>query len=192
MALNQSDNKQFKQAVTPPTMVQKTPKSNMSANLQLPTLVFGIVEVRRLQRELEALENYLQQENIRQTATKIAAPLPRVSRLLDALASENNCNLLKQPERKMLATFLQQLTTSAPTVHMSFASDPSAAFTAKIVAWLRVNIHPTMLLQIGLQPAIAAGCIVRTNNKVFDLSLRKHFDEQRALFTDTLAKKAAA
>jgi F0F1-type ATP synthase delta subunit len=161
------------------------------SKMQLPTLVFGVVEVRRLQRELESLEAYMQQENIRQVKTKTAAPLPRVSRLLDALASENNCNLLKQPERALLSQFLQQLVASAPAVHMSFASDPSAAFIAKIVAWLRSNIDPNILLQIGLQPSIAAGCIVRTTNKVFDLSLRQHFDGQKVQFTNALAKKVA-
>jgi hypothetical protein len=62
---------------------------------------------------------------------------------------------------------------------MSFASDPSAVFTVKIVIWLRTNIHPYLLLQVGLEPRIAAGCIVRTPNKQYDFSLRRHFTDQR-------------
>ncbi|HSW74955.1 MAG TPA: hypothetical protein VLG16_03735 [Candidatus Saccharimonadales bacterium] len=166
--------------------------SDPSKQLHLPILVFGAVEVRRLQRELEALESSLQQEDIRKVKTSHQAVLPRVSRLLDALASENNCSLLKQPERQLLQNFLAQILASAPGIHMSFASDPSAAFMAKIVAWLRSNVHPNALLQIGLQPSIAAGCIVRTSNKVFDLSLRQHFETQKAQFTDALIKKATA
>jgi F0F1-type ATP synthase delta subunit len=34
------------------------------------------------------------------------------------------------------------------------------------------------MLQIGLQPAIAAGCMLRTTNKVFDMSLRTHLMKQ--------------
>jgi hypothetical protein len=32
--------------------------------------------------------------------------------------------------------------------------------------------------QVGLQPTIAAGCVVRTSNKVFDMSLKEHLTEQ--------------
>jgi F0F1-type ATP synthase delta subunit len=69
---------------------------------------------------------------------------------------------------------------------MSFAADPSASFSAKIVGWLRANIHPLSLLEIGLQPTIAAGCIVRTTNKVFDLSLRNRFSEHTELLLKSL------
>lgn len=161
--------------------------------LHLPTLVFGGVEVRRLQLELDELDAYMQQAAIRQTKTKASAPLlPRVSRLLDALAAENQRNLLKQEDRTQLQAFLAVLLQHAPTIHMSFASDPSSAFTAKIVAWLRANVHPFALLQIGLQPSIAAGCIVRTNNKVFDLSLRQHFADQKQMLIASMREKSAA
>lgn len=193
-ASNADANNQATMAMPPIATATAAPAQtppNERAQLKLPTLVFGMVEIRRLQRELEALEEYMHQENIRQVKTKTAAPLPRVSRLLDALASENNCNLLKQQERNLLQQFLQQLMASAPTIHISFASDPSAAFTAKIVAWLRTHVHNNILLQIGLQPSIAAGCVVRTQNQVFDLSLRNHFEAQKQQFTAVLQQKVA-
>jgi len=152
--------------------------------LQLPVLVFGIVEVRRLQRELEALDEYMRQAAIREPGTQPA--IPRVSRLLDALATDNNRNLLLEAHRVELAAFLKQVDASAPTIRISFASDPSSAFVAKLVTWLRASIHPAILLQTGLQPTIAAGCVVRTPNKQFDFSLRHHFNEQRALLTQAL------
>ena len=71
-------------------------------------------------------------------------------------------------------------------IHISFAADPSAAFTDKIVAWFRENIHPFVLIQVGLQPTIAAGCVVRTANHSFDFSLRQHFTKQRQLLIDKL------
>ena len=154
----------------------------------LPTLVFGMVEVRRLQHELDRLDEYLRQMALRKD-TKFE--MPRVSRMLDALASENHCDLLKGTERALLIAFLKHVTASSPTIHISFAADPSAAFTAKIVGWLRANVHPLVLLQIGLQPTIAAGCVVRTNNKVFDLSLRQRFSDQHSLLTTALRQGAS-
>jgi F0F1-type ATP synthase delta subunit len=147
--------------------------------LELPILIFGPLEVRRLARELEALEEYIEQSEIREPGKQPA--LPKTSRLLDALAANNNLNLLVDESRTTLKDFLAEVDTKAPVIHVSFATDPASAFTAKIVAWLRTNIHPYALLHLGLQPSIAAGCIVRTSNKSFDFSLRNRFFEQREL-----------
>jgi len=168
-----------------------TDATTATPKMVLPTLVFGVVEIHRLQRELESLEESLQQVALRSGAKKNAETLPRISRLLDALASENSCNLLKKSERERLVQFLQTVSQSAPSIHMSFATDPSAAFTAKIVSWLRTNIDPLVLLQIGLQPSIAAGTVIRTTNHVFDLSLRRHFDEQKMQLVGSLDGGAA-
>ena len=151
--------------------------------MTLPTLVFGMVEVRRILRELESLDEFLRGMAIRRE-TKFE--MPRVSRMLDALASENGRDLLKGAHRTELLQFLHYCIDNAPAVHISFAADPSAAFTAKIVGWLRANIHPLTLLQTGLQPTIAAGCVIRTANKVFDLSLRNQFAAQKHVLTDAL------
>ena len=156
---------------------------------KLPVLVFGIVEVRRLKRELEALEDFMRQASIREPGKQPA--LPRLSRMLDALATDNGRNLLQGADRQELHDFVQGIERSAPTIHISFASDPSSAFVAKLVTWLRSNLHPEMLLQIGLQPAIAAGCIVRTPNKVLDLSLRQNLIGQRPQLIAALDALAA-
>ena len=156
--------------------------------LALPTLVFGLVEIHRLRRELEALEEYMRTAELRQPGTQAA--LPRMSRLLDALATDNRCNLLQSADRKTLADFLLKVEQTAPTVHMSFASDPSASFTAKVVTWLRASVHPMALLQVGLQPTLAAGCVVRTNNKQFDFSLREAFTKNKALLLQSFDHEA--
>jgi len=153
--------------------------TNPTGMLRLPVLVFGMVEVRRLKRELEALEQFMHQAKLRQAGKQAA--LPRLSRLLDALAEDNHLNLLQPAHRKKLQEFLQHIEHQAPIIHISFATDPSSAITAKLVNWLRTNIDPSVLLDIGLQPTIAAGCVVRTNNKIFDLSLRERFKNARGL-----------
>jgi F0F1-type ATP synthase delta subunit len=159
-------------------------------SLELPLLLFGPVEVHHVQRELEALEEFLTQADIRQPGKTVT--MPKTSRSLDAVAGNNNFNLLQAEDRKKLRSFLQTVATSAPVVHISFAADPSSTFTAKVVAWFRTNIHPYALIQLGLQPSIAAGCIVRTDNKMFDFSLRNHFQDKRSLLIEALQGKAAS
>jgi F0F1-type ATP synthase delta subunit len=77
-------------------------------------------------------------------------------------------------------------------LHISFAAEPSTQALEKILVWFRANIHPQALLQVGLQPTIAAGCVLRTPNKVFDMSLRNHLIEQQKYLMqliDVAAKK---
>ena len=155
--------------------------------LQLPASVVSGVDISRLSRELEAFEEYMEQARVRQRTGKTLTP-PRTSRLLDELARANQLNLLQDADRERLKLFLDSL-DGAPTIHISFSADPSAAFTEKIVLWLRTNIHPHVLVQVGLQPNIAAGCIVRTPNKVFDFSLRENFNQKRQLLVDAIGGK---
>jgi F0F1-type ATP synthase delta subunit len=155
---------------------------NTEISFVLPLTVVGPADVNRLQLELEALEDYMRQQQ--QTGRPLA--LPKLSRILENLAEQNKADLTQQLDRDRLEAFLKALRERAPTIHISFASEPSAGFTQKILVWLRANISSYILLQIGLQPTIAAGCVVRTTNKVFDMSLRQYLDSNRHLLVESL------
>lgn len=141
--------------------------------LQLPVSVVGKVDVGRLYREVEAIDNFLKQVAIRQPGT--AVKMPKTSRLFDETIDINKLNILHDDDRARLYEFLSQVKTSAPVLHMSFSADPSPLFTQKLTAWLRSEFHPLILLQVGIQPNMGAGCVVRTTNKYFDFSLRSRF-----------------
>lgn len=160
-------------------------QTSAAQKLSLPVLVFGVVEVRRLIRELDALEEYMVQARLRQSGE--SQSLPRVSRLSESIATENQLNLLKEQDRQALKDFLMNIEKKAPQLHLSFASDPSSAFMAKLVEWLRTNIHPYALVSLGLQPSIAAGCILRTPNRAFDFSLRQRLSGSAKLLQDSMA-----
>lgn len=166
-------------------MAHEVPREH-HAQLSLPNSITGLTDVTRLQREAETLDEYLRQAMLRKGG--VSMNLPKIPVMLDNVATVNHLNLLRSSDRQKLADFLKQLQTSVPVVHMSFASEPSTEFTAKIVSWLRESIHPLLLVQIGLQPSIAAGCTLRTTNKVFDFSLRQHFLQNRQFLVDALAK----
>lgn len=154
------------------------------ADMRLPLAVIGPVDVGRLQRELSALDEYLRQAAIR--APGESASLPRTSKLLEETATQNQCNLLVSAERGQLIRFLTELKQAAPVLHVSFAVDPSPTFLRKLVEYLRREIPPRMLIQLGLQPSIAAGCVVRTPDKYFDFSLRRHLADKRQLLIDAI------
>jgi F0F1-type ATP synthase delta subunit len=151
--------------------------------LKLPVSVVGPVDLGRLIREMETLDNELMQQELR-AGTEVK--LPKTSKLLDQTVELNKVDLLKADQRKQLQQSLTKLREKAPVLHISFSADPSPLFIEKMMTWLRAEIDPLVLLTVGEQPNIGAGCVVRTTNKYFDFSLREHFMKQRTLLMESL------
>jgi hypothetical protein len=162
----------------------------LNVELKLPLTVLSQVDVARCLREINALNDFFVRSKVRQPGTPMQ--MPKLTILLDQVARENNYNLSEENDRKNLAAQLDYIIGKAPLLHISFAAEPSPKALEKILIWFRSNIHPQALLQVGLQPTIAAGCVVRTSNKVFDMSLREHLNQQQkflAQLIDGAARK---
>ncbi len=156
----------------------------------LPNQVASPVDVGRLIRELESIDNALLQLGMRAGGTEVG--MPRISHLMEQTIQLNKLTLLQAEERDALKQFLEAVKKESPIMHISFSADPAPAFIEKLIVWLRREIHPVLLMTIGLQPNIGAGCIIRTTNKYFDLSLRQDFQKKRQLLQEQLKPPAAA
>ena len=161
-----------------------------TASLVLPLSVTSPIDVGRLLRELEALDNGLMQFDLKGMTDQ--AKMPKMTKLMDDTISENKLNLLEATQRKQFLLFLTNLREHAPVLHISFGADPAPAFIEKLVTWLRQEINPLVLVTIGLQPNIGAGCLVRSNNKYFDFSLRENFTKNRELLMTKLREVVTA
>lgn len=163
----------------------------MALELRLPLSVVGPSDVMRLRRKLEQFDDAQQQSALR--AKTGAAPSDvQASPLLRALAADNKRDLAVASDRQALLADLESALSTAPTITMSFATEPSAAFMAKMTGWFRKEIHPALLIRIGLQPNIAAGCTIRASGKLYDFSLREKFSEQRQMLITSLHTTPAA
>ncbi len=160
------------------------PNSTASTTMHLPVSVASRVDVGRLLREVQSIDAFLKQSAIREPGSPVK--MPKTSRLFDETLQINKINVLHDDERIKLSAFLTDVRTHAPTMHMSFSADPSPAFTQRLITWIRAELHPTVLLQVGLQPNIGAGCVVRTTNKYFDLSLRSRFKENGEMLSNMM------
>lgn len=154
----------------------------------LPMSIATQHDVSKLINELDSVEDFFIQVKTRRSGDSVG--LPQTSPVMEELLQRNGLNLLKVEDREKLKYILQTVRTKAPVIHMSFSANPNHVFMEKLVAWLRENIHPMLMLQIGLQPNIGAGFTMRTTNHFFDLSLRQHLLSKSELlikqFTDGL------
>ncbi len=151
----------------------------------LPVQVSTPLDVARLLQEVQGVNEALLQLQLRKTGGQLA--LPKISSPLDQIVQLNKLNMLQEADRKQLEKSLKTLKDTAPIVHVSFSADPSVSFMEKVIAWLRREIHPLIIVTVGLQPAIGAGCVIRTTNRQFNFSLRENFKSKRDLLRDQLA-----
>jgi hypothetical protein len=151
----------------------------------LPVLVASPVDLGRLIRELEMIDNSLLQLGLRSGGEPVE--MPGTSHLMEQTIQLNRLNLLHAADRATLQQCLTMVREKAPVIHVSFSADPNTAFIEQLMVWLRREIHPLLLLTVGLQPNIGAGCIVRTTNQHFDFSLRQNFAKKRDLLLSQLA-----
>jgi hypothetical protein len=153
-------------------------------DLKLPVMVVTPSDLGRLVRELAVIDDQLLQLKLRKAGSEVK--LPKTTQLMDQLLSQNGLNLLQEGDRDWLMKALQAIRQHAPVLNISFSVDPSTVFLDKLMVWLRREIHPFVLVSIGLQPNIAAGCVVRTTNRVFDFTLRRNFAEKRDMLKQAL------
>lgn len=158
--------------------------------LKLPLTITSRPDVARVLRELNSLEDFMTQAAVREPGT--AMQLPKLSRPLDDLAQENGQNLLDQTARQLIHDHLNLIMGKAPAIHVSFAVEPSPKALHVILLWFRENIHPQVLLQVGLQPTITVGMVVRTPNLFFDMSMRQYLQKQEPYLTQLLKETARA
>ena len=154
-----------------------------SQQIILPSTVAGRADLGRIINELSGLDNFFYQTKLRSPGSNVAAP--KLSQSLNVVAETNKISLLDGKQRKNLLETLRSIKEHAPSIHISFAVEAPVPFDQKIVLWIRQNIHPQALVEIGLQPNISIGCILRTTNKIFDMSLKNRFAaSKKKLFED--------
>ncbi|HET7673566.1 MAG TPA: F0F1 ATP synthase subunit delta [Candidatus Saccharimonadales bacterium] len=138
------------------------------------------LDLGRILREAENLDDFLYQTRLRTPGSNIR--MPKTTHALEDVAKTNGFSLMDAAHRKHLIGHLRNLKTNAPKIHISFAVEPPPAIVQKIVIWMRRNIQKDLVVEVGVQPTISVGCVVRTTNKVFDMSLRhRFFDSKREL-----------
>lgn len=150
--------------------------------LNLPLELVSKHDVLRTIRELETIEDFFTQGQIR----KDQSALPKLSPLLAAICRDNKVEITDEAQRRHIGDALIAIRDHAPVIHISFAVEPSAQVIQKVILWFRREVNAAALVHVGIQPSIAAGCVVRTTNMYFDFSLRQHLLRNGQLLLDKL------
>lgn len=151
--------------------------------LKLPIILASRQDITHVHRELRVFLDLVSQSILRHDNP---IQYPGISTTLRALATENQIDLRNEAACEDLLNKLEKLKNEAPTLHISFPVDPSSEVLQKLIVWFRKEIDPRIVIQIGLQPTIAAGIVLRTPNQQFDFSLRQHLYRNRDMLKGVL------
>lgn len=153
----------------------------------LPPSVVSKVDVSRLVRDAERIDNELTSAAVRAKAGASAGAAPVMSEELAAFLQQNGLSMEQNSNaRSALIKQLQLLKDRVPTIHMTFAVQADRDSLSQLAQWLRSSIHPQAVIAVGLQPALVAGVYLRTPNHVHDLSLRGALAGSRDLLVKEL------
>lgn len=144
--------------------------------LKPPLTLISRLDTLRAVRELEDYENAMSEAHVK------GHHVPSPTSLLKDIADFNDINIHQKDMRTLVEHMLEDLRTTAPVIHISFAVEPEPKVVSTIAKWFRDEIAPNVILQVGIQPSIGVGCVVQTTNKFFDFSLRKHLNDNSGLF----------
>lgn len=152
----------------------------------LPSNVISKADVSRLSIELERVDNEMTAAAVREKQG-IAKEEPKaISDRLRTFIEQNKLDLSDSHVRTDLIKEVRRLKEEVPVIHMTFATVAEPESLQLLASWLRTEIHPQAVLEVGLQPSLVAGVYLRTPNHVHDLSLRAVLESQRDLLVQDL------
>ncbi len=157
-----------------------------AAHYILPAVLIGRADLARLAREVEAVENDLESQKVRASAGATGYHMSTVSRLLIDFVTLNKIEVASDKALVGLKEDLRLMKDKAPILHMTFATDADEEFLQQLVQWVRAEIHPHALIDVGLQPRIIGGVHVRTPNQVHDFSVRALLKGKRSIIVREL------
>lgn len=144
----------------------------------LPKQLIRRADLARLVREVEDIDSELEAQKVRSKGSG-EYRLPNMSNALSECIAINKIEITDDHTRMLFKENLRALKDSAPIVHLTFAIEADPASLQTIASWLRDNIHPQTLIEVGLQPGLIAGVYMRTPNQVHDFTIKNLFAQKR-------------
>ena len=140
---------------------------------KLPPSIFNRTQLTRLAHQLER--------------TKSSAKALSESSDLQDLLGDNGIKALDATNLPKLRSFIADMLSTAPQISMILAALPNTVEQVELVQWLRSRINPNLLVHFVQNNDLLAGCVVRTDQTVYDLSLRKALWQNQDKLIERLA-----
>lgn len=164
--------------------MSKAVKIEKPESIKIPPLISGQNDISRILLELEAVQADFESQKVKQQITELITP--PISRRLNEVLDLNRLKITSPGHVSYLIANLRMIKQKAPVVHVTFAKEPEAVVLAKLVEWVRDNLHPQALVNFGVQPGIIGGCVFRTPDHIYDLSFGGKLRSSKSLLVQKM------
>lgn len=154
-------------------------------DLKLPVTVCTKRDLMMLSRELASFSSHVYQSIMHHQKP---IKYPPITDNLRQFIILNQINYKEPRKCNQAIKYLDELKKTSPTVHVSFAQNPSKEVVQRVTAWFRSEVDRHCLLTIGLQPSIAAGVVITTNNRQFDFSIRQRLESRKSKLKESISR----
>lgn len=134
----------------------------------LPNRVVTRRDVIETAREFERLRDNLAAQAVEGSHVEVLDPSERARSVME----ENNIQELTSETANKLQAELQALADHAPMFRFVFAGEPEFDFLQRLITWIRNELHSSGLILYSIQPQIAGGFILTTDQRRYDHSWR--------------------
>lgn len=145
----------------------------------LPSSIVSKADISRLVREFEALDSTLTTKKVKNKVGVENGDIPAISPQLQAFFDANPLDLEDTGVRSAYVKQLRLLKDKVRVMNMTFAVITDPQSLEELTVWLRQSVHPQTVIEAHLQPALVAGVYLRSQNHVFDLSVRNALKAKR-------------
>lgn len=155
--------------------------------LKLPDIIGSKRDLILASRQIEQTLNDRLQDEVRERfgAKKVGSKAGQqaLSALLELNKIMDDTDNLKR-----LLQNLEAVKQYAPRVRIAFSQEPDQEMFQRLVRWFRAEIHPSVLLQISVQPTLGGGFVLQTNARRYDMSLRTHILASTPKFIEVMRR----
>ena len=155
--------------------------------LKLPYQIGGKRDLILATRQVEQILNDRVQDEVRQRFGAQAVGSKAGRQALQALLEANKM-MDDTDTLKRLLQNLEAVKQYAPKVRISFSQEPDQDLYTRLVRWFRTNVHPSVLVQMSVQPNIGGGFILQTGSHRYDMSLRTKILHSTPKFIEVLRR----
>lgn len=106
--------------------------------------------------------------------------------LLDAFWRANPKISPDQSFRPALMKQADHMNEALEKVTVSFAQQPDTEFLVELITWFRVNIKAYLVLDVQTDPLLIGGMVLRSNEHLYDWSLRHKLTDTKPKLTELL------
>jgi len=138
-------------------------------------------DVLKAARELERIRDALIASSVNHEPAQ-----PMISDRVRSLLEANNIRELTSDSADKLVKQLEYAVDHVPMLRFIFAAEPDVDFQHKLIDWMRNELHPASLMLYSIQPQIAGGYILTTDNHRYDHSWKYLLNSQPAKFGKAL------